>query len=186
EGQKTAETLVTPSPFLSTVLTSHQPRETSDFSPTPTAIPETTLEKNLTAATVNATGAHTTEMEDASILTTPMVGTEAERLQASTTANPGDVTVTQREHHNISLSVNSSTEIPSPTATSSTLEENQPNHEITEPFTTTEEMDDASSTSPTPPVNSVPATTNSSQLGTSDGQITGPTAERPETRPGTS
>ncbi|KFQ58557.1 hypothetical protein N334_08843, partial [Pelecanus crispus] len=185
EGQKTAETL-TPSPFLSTTLTLHQPREASDFSPVTTAIPETSLEKNLTAATLNATGAHTTEMEDASIPTTPMVGTKAERLQASTTASPADVTVTQHEHHSVSLSVNSSTEIPSPTPTASTLEENQPNHEATEPFSTTEEMDDTSSATPTPPLNSVPATTNSSQLGPFDGQTMRPTAEGSETRPGTS
>ncbi|KAM6396310.1 uncharacterized protein J5M81_004667 isoform 2-T2 [Pluvialis apricaria] len=186
EGQKAAETSATPSPFLSTVLTSHQPREASDFSSVTTAIPETSLEKNLTAATLNATGAHTTEMEEASIPTTPMVGTKAERLQAFTTASPGDVTVIQREHDNMSLSVNSSTEIPSPTPTASTLEENQPNHEVIEPFSTTEEMDDTSSATPTPPVNSVPATTNSSQLGPSDGQTMGPTAARSDTRPGTS
>lgn len=96
------------------------------------------------------------EMEDASIPTTPMVGTKAERLQASTTASPGGVTVTQHEHHNMSLSVNSSTEIPSPPLTPSTLEENQPNHEGTEPFSTTEEMDDATSATPTVPLNSVP------------------------------
>ncbi|KAM7107818.1 uncharacterized protein J5F26_006983 [Ciconia maguari] len=186
EGQKTAETSVKPSPFLSTVLTSDQPREASDFSPVTTAIPKTSLEKNLTAATLNATGAHATEMEDASIPATPMVGTKAERLQASTTAGPGDVTVTQREHHNMSLSVNSSMEIPSPTTTASTLEENQPNHEVTEPFSTTEEMDDTSSATPMPPVNSVPATTNSSQLGPFGGQTVQPTAEGSETRPGTS
>ena len=96
------------------------------------------------------------EMEDASIPTTPLAGTKAERLQASTTASPGDVTVPQREHHNMSLSVNSSTEVPSPTPTASTLEENQPNHEVTEPFSTTEEMDDTSSATPTLPLNSVP------------------------------
>ncbi|XP_074893086.1 uncharacterized protein LOC142035165 [Buteo buteo] len=186
EGQKTAETLVSPSPFLSTVLTSHQPREASDFSPVTTAIPETSLEKNLTAAPLNATGAQAMEMEDASIPTTPMVGTKAERLQASTTASPGDVTVTQHEHHNMSLSVNSSTEIPSPPLTASTLEENQPNHEGTEPFSTTEEMDDATSATPTVPLSSVPATTNSSQLGPFDGQTVGPTAARSETRPATS
>ncbi|XP_068262218.1 uncharacterized protein [Nyctibius grandis] len=186
EGQKTAETLVTPSPFLSTVLPSHQPRDTSDFSPVTTAIPETSLEKNFTAATLNVTGPHATEVEDGSIPATHMVGTKAETLQASTAASPGDVTVTQREHHNMSLSVDSSTEIPSPTPTASTLEENQPNHEVTEPFSTTEEMDDTSSATPAPPVNSVPATTNSSQLGPSDGQTVGPTAARSETRPGTS
>lgn len=147
---------MTPSPFPSTVLTSHQPREVSDFSPVTTAIPETSLEKNLTAATLNAMGAHATEMEHVSIPTTPTVGTKAERLQTFTTASPGDVTVTQREHDNISLSVNSSTEIPSPTPTASTLEENQPNHEVIEPFSTTEEMDDTSSATPTPPLNSVP------------------------------
>ncbi|KFP45665.1 hypothetical protein N324_12859, partial [Chlamydotis macqueenii] len=186
EGQKTAETLETPSPFLSTVLTSHQPREASDFSPVTTAIPETSLEKNLTAATLNATGAHATEMEDVSIPTTPMVGTKAERLQASPTASLGGITVTPREHHNVSLSVNSSTEIPSPTPTASTLEENQHNHEVTEPFTTTEEMDDASSATPTLPLNSVLATINSSQMGSSDEQTVGPTAARSETSPGTS
>ncbi|XP_054690322.1 mucin-2-like isoform X1 [Grus americana] len=186
EGQKTTETLVTPSPFLSTVLTSHQPREASDFSPLTAAIPETSLEKNLTAATLNATEAHATEMDNASIPTTPMVSTKAERLQASTTASPRDVTVAQYEHHNMSLLVNSNTEIPSSIPTASTLEENQPNHEVTEPFSTTEEMDDASSATPTPPLNSVPATTNSSQLGPSDGHTVGSTAARSETRPGTS
>uniref|UniRef100_A0A8C3JZ80 Flocculation protein FLO11-like n=1 Tax=Calidris pygmaea TaxID=425635 RepID=A0A8C3JZ80_9CHAR len=185
EGQKTAEISVTPSPILSTVLTSHQPREASDFSVVTTAIPETSLEKNLTAATLNGTAAHTTEVEDVSIPTTPMVGTKADRLQASTSASPGDVTATQHEHDNMSLSVNSSTEIPSPTPTASTLEENQTNHEVTEPFSTTEEMDDASSATPTPPPNSVPATTNSSQLGPSDGKTVGPTAAGSETRPGT-
>lgn len=158
EGQKTAETLVTPSPFLSTVQTSHQPREASDFSQTSvtTAISEIILEKNLTAAPLNATGANVMEVEDASIPTSPMSATKAERLQTSITASPGDVMVTQREHHNMSLSVNSSTEIPSPTPTANTLEENQPNHEVTEPFSTTEEMDDASSVTPTPPLNSEP------------------------------
>ncbi|KFQ75276.1 hypothetical protein N335_06299, partial [Phaethon lepturus] len=186
EGQKTAETLVIPSPFLSTVLTSHQPREASNFSPVTAAIPETSPEKNLTAATLNATGAHATEMEDASIPTIPMVVTKAERLQTSTAASPEDITITQREHHSMSLSVNSSTEIPSSTLTASTLEENRPSHEVTEPFSTTEEMDDASSATPTLPLNSVPATTNSSQLGPFDGQTMGPTAARSETRPGTS
>ncbi|XP_074454426.1 uncharacterized protein LOC141747679 [Larus michahellis] len=186
EGQETAETSVTPSPFLSTVLTSHQPREASDFSAVTTAIPETSLEKNLTAATLNTTGAHTMEMEDASIPTTPMVGSKAERLEASTTVSLGDVTVTQHELDNMSLSVNSSTEISSPTPTTSTLEENQSNREVADPFSTTEEMDDASSATPTPPLNSVPATTSSSQLGHSDGQTVGPTAARSETRPGTS
>ncbi|KFV04438.1 hypothetical protein N339_12186, partial [Pterocles gutturalis] len=187
EGQETAETLVTTSPVLSTVLTSHQPREASDFSPVTTAIPETSLEKNLTAATLSATGAHGTEVEDVSVPTTPMVGSKAERLQqASTTASPGDVTVTQREHHNVSLSVNSSTEIPSPTPTASTLEENQPSHEVTEPFSTTEETDDASSATPTLPLNSVLATTNSSEPGPFDEQTMGPTAVRSQTRPGTS
>ncbi|KGL93001.1 hypothetical protein N301_03351, partial [Charadrius vociferus] len=186
KGQNTAETSVTPSPFLSTVLTSHQPKEASDFSTMTTAIPETSLEKNLTAATLNASGAHTTEMEHVSIPTTPTVGSKTERLQTFTTASPGDVTVTQSEHDNISLSVNSSTEIPSATPTASTLEENQPNHEVIEPFSTTEEMDDTSSATPTPPLNSVPVTTNSSQLGPSDGQTVGPTAARSDTRPGTS
>ncbi|KAM6343261.1 uncharacterized protein FN964_011052 isoform 2-T2 [Alca torda] len=191
EGQETAETSVTPSPFLSTVLTSHQPREASDFSAVTTAIPETSLEKNLTAATLNTTGAHTTEMEDASIPTasiptTPMVGSQAESPQASTAASLGDVTVTQHEHDHMSLSVNSSTEISSPTPTTSTLEENQPNHEVADPFSTTEEMDDASSATPTPPLNTVPATTSSSQMGPSDGQTMGATAARSETRPGTS
>ncbi|KAM6080799.1 uncharacterized protein LJ206_009828 isoform 2-T2 [Theristicus caerulescens] len=186
KGQKTEETLMTPSPFLSTVLTSRQPREASDFSPVTTTIPETSLEKNLTAATLNATGAHATEMEDASIPTTPMVGTKEEKLQASPTASPGDVTVTQREHHNMSFSANSSTEIPSPTPTASTLEENQPHHKVTEPFSTTEEMYDASSATPMPPLNSVPATTHSSQLGPFDGHTVRPTAEGSETRPGTS
>ncbi|XP_069719027.1 uncharacterized protein [Phaenicophaeus curvirostris] len=183
EGQKTAEILVTPSPSLSTALTSYQPRETSDFSPVTAAVPETSLEKNLTTATLNASGNHATEMEDASVPTTPMGATEAERLQASATASPGNVTVTQHEHHNVSFSV---TEIPSPTPAASTLEENQHNREVTEPFSTTEEVDDASSATPTPPPNSVPATTNSPQLGSSDEQTVGPTAARPETRPGTS
>ncbi|XP_042642126.1 flocculation protein FLO11-like isoform X2 [Tyto alba] len=186
EGQKTAETLETPSPSLSTVLTLHQPTEASDFSSVITAIPETSLEKNWTAATLNVTGAHTMEMEDASTPTNPMVGTKAERLQASTTASARDVTVAQHEHHNMSLSVNSSTEIPFPTPTASTLEENQPNHEVTETFSTTEEMDDVSSATPTLPLNSVLATTNSSQLGPFDGHTVGPTAARSETRPGTS
>ncbi|KFZ58171.1 hypothetical protein N338_10967, partial [Podiceps cristatus] len=186
EGQNVTETVVTPSPFPSTVLTSHQPREASDFSPVTTAIPKTSLEKNLTAATLNASGAHATEMEDASIPTTTMVGTKAERLQASITASPGDVTVTQHEHHNMSSPANSSAEVHSPTPTASTPEENQPNHEVTELFSTTEEMDDASSATPTPPLNSVPATTNSSQLRPSDGQTVGPTAAKSETRPGTS
>ncbi|XP_030352387.1 mucin-5AC-like isoform X3 [Strigops habroptila] len=183
EGQKTAE--MTP-PYLSTALTSHQPREASAFSTVTAAIPETSLEKNLTAATLNATGAHAAEMEDASIPTTPMVGTKAETLQASTTASAGDVTVTQREHHNLSLSANSSTEILSPTPTASTLEENQPDHKVPEPFSTTEEMDEASSATPTPALNSVPATSNSSQLGPFGGQTMGPTAARSETSPGTS
>ncbi|XP_053806836.1 probable serine/threonine-protein kinase dyrk2 isoform X1 [Vidua chalybeata] len=172
EGQKTAEALVSP-------------REASDFSPVTTAIPQTSLEKNLTAATLSATGAHTTEVDDAFIPTTPMAGSKAERLQAYTTASPGDITVTHPEHDNMSLSVNSSTEIPSPTLTASTLEENQPSHEATEPFSTTEEMDDGSSATPTPPLNTVPATTNSSQSRFLDGQTLRPTAARSETKPGT-
>ncbi|XP_051481442.1 mucin-5AC-like isoform X2 [Apus apus] len=184
EGQKTGETLVISSPFTP-VLPSHQPTEDSGFSTLTTANPETNLEKNLTATTVNATAAHSTETEDASIPTTPTVDTKTETLQATTTASPGDITVTQREHHNMSLSVNSSTEVASPAPTASTLEENQPSHEVTESLSTTEEMDDASSATPTPPLNSVPATTNSSQLGPSDGQTMGPTAARSETRPGT-
>ncbi|KAK2539766.1 hypothetical protein Q9233_001470 [Columba guinea] len=185
-SQTTAETLGAPSPFLSTVLTSHQPNEASDFSPVTTAVPDTSLDKNLTAATLNATGAHTMEMEDAPIPTTPMVGTKAEGLQASSTASPADVTVSQHEHHNMSLSVNSSTEILPTTPTASTLEDNQPHHEVTEPFSTTEEMDDASSATPTLPLSSAPATTNSSHLGPFDGQTVGPTAARSETRSGTS
>ncbi|KFP82658.1 hypothetical protein N310_08776, partial [Acanthisitta chloris] len=184
--QKTVETLVTPSPFPSTALTSHQPREASDIGPLTTAIPQTSLEKNLTAATLNATGANSAEVEDAFSPTTPMVGSKAERLQASTTASPRNVTVIHPEHNNMSLSVNSSTEIPSSTLTASTLEENQPSHEATEPFSTTEEMDDTSSATPTLPLNTVPATTNSSQLGPFDGPTMGPTAARSETRPGTS
>ncbi|XP_015492449.1 endochitinase A-like isoform X1 [Parus major] len=186
EGQKTAEALVSPSPFPSTALTSHQPREASDFSPVITAIPQTSLEKNLTAATLSATGAHATEVDSAFIPTTLMAGSKAERLQASTTARPGDITVTHPEHDNMSLSVNSSTEIPSPTLTASTLEENQTSHEATEPFSTTEEPDDASSATPTPPLNTVPASTNSSQSGLFDGQTLGPTEARSETKPGTS
>lgn len=139
----------------STAPTSHQPREASAFSAVTAAIPEISLEKNLTAATLNATGAHATEMGDASIPTTPMVGTKAETLQASTTASTEDVTITQHEHHNMILSVNSSTEILSPIPTASTLEENQPHHEVPEPFNTTEEMEEASSATPTPPPNSV-------------------------------
>ncbi|XP_064927593.1 mucin-2 [Columba livia] len=185
-SQTTAETLGAPSPFLSTVLTSHQPKEASDFSPVTTAVPDTSLDKNLTAATLNATGAHTMEMEDAPVPTTPMVGTKAEGLQASSTASPADVTVSQHEHHNMSLSVNSSTEILPTTPTASTLEDNQPHHEVTEPFSTTEEMDDASSATPTLPLSSAPATTNSSHLGPFDGQTVGPTAAGSETRPGTS
>ncbi|XP_064003746.1 mucin-2-like isoform X2 [Pogoniulus pusillus] len=184
EGQKTAETLVTPSPFLSTVLTSHQPRQDSDFSPVTTTSSETSLEKNLTAETLNGTGAHTTDMENTSIPITPMVGTKAETLPASTTASAGDVTLPQHEHHNISLTGNSGTEISSPSPTS-TLEEKQPNPEVTEPFSTTEGMDDASSATPTLPLNSVLVTTNHSQTGPSDGQTVGPTAMRSETRPGT-
>ncbi|KFO98555.1 hypothetical protein N300_00765, partial [Calypte anna] len=184
EGQKTADALVIPSPS-SSVLLSHQPREDSVFSSVTTANPETSLEKNFTAAAFNATGAHDTEMEDASIPTTPMVGTKVERLQAATTVSPGGITFEQHEHHTTSFSVNSSTEIPSPPLTASTLEENQTNHEVTEPFSTTDDMDDASSATTTP-LNSVPATTNSSQLGSSDGQTMGPTTARSETRPGTS
>ncbi|KFV91885.1 hypothetical protein N326_02133, partial [Eurypyga helias] len=186
EGQKTAETVVVPSPSLSTVLTSHQPTEASDFSPVTTAFPETNLEKNLTAATLNGTGDDAAGMEDASIPTTPVAGTKAERLQAFTTASPWNITVTQFEHHNMSSSVNSSTEIPTPTPTASTLEETHPSHEVTEPFSTTEDMDDTSSATSTPPLNSVPATTTSSQLVPSDGQTMQPTAERSETKPGTS
>ncbi|XP_030082665.2 mucin-5AC-like isoform X3 [Serinus canaria] len=186
EGQKTAEALVSLSPFPSTVLTSLQPREASDVSPVTAAIPQTGLEKNLTAATLSATGAHATEVDDAFIPTTPMAGSKAERLQASTTASPGDIAVTHPEHDNMSLSVNSSTEIPSLTLTASTLEENQPSHEATEPFSTTEETDDASSATPTPPLNTGPATTNSSQSGLFDGQTPRPTAARSETKPGTS
>ncbi|XP_053929399.1 uncharacterized protein LOC128852925 isoform X2 [Cuculus canorus] len=226
EGQKTAEISVTPSPSLSTVLTSHQPKEASDFSPVTAAIPETILEKNLTTSTHNASGNNATEMENASIPTTPVVVSETERLQASATASPRNVTVTQHEHHNVSFSLNSGTEIPSPTPTASTLEENQHNHEVTEPSSTTEEEDDANSATPTPSLNSVlgeglsllpvqkvltpgcttwkllnflgswregekgneplHATTNSSQLGSFDGQTMRPTAARPETRPGTS
>lgn len=147
---------MTPPPFPSTALTSHQPREASDFSPVTTAIPQTSLKKNLTPTTLSATGAHTTEVEDAFIPTTPMAGSKAETLQASTTASPGDITVTHPEHDNMSLSVNSSTEIPSPTLTASTLEENQPSREATEPFSPTEETDDASSGTPTLPLNTVP------------------------------
>ncbi|KFP34533.1 hypothetical protein N325_07264, partial [Colius striatus] len=169
-GQKTMETMVAPSPFLSTVLPTHQ---ASDLSPV------------TTAATLSATGAHAAETENASIPTTPIVGTKTETLQASTTASPGEVTVTWHEH-NTTLSVNSSTEIPSPTPTASTLEENQPHHGVTEPFSTTEEMDDTSSATPTLPLSTVPATTNSSQLGPFDGLTVGPTAVRSETRPGTS
>ncbi|KFV68515.1 hypothetical protein N307_04765, partial [Dryobates pubescens] len=186
EGQKTAETLVTPSPFLSTVLTSHQPRQDSDFSPVTTNNSETGLEKNLTAETLNATGAHTTDVENASIPITPMVGTKAETLLASTTASPGDITRTQHEHHNMSLTGNSSTGISSPSPSTSTLEGKQPNPEVTEPFSTTEELDDASSATPTLPLNSVLATTNRFQLGPSNGQTVGTTATRSETRPGTS
>ncbi|XP_064284792.1 mucin-2-like isoform X1 [Passer domesticus] len=186
EGQKTAEALVSPSPFPSTALTSLQPREASDFSPVPTAIPQTSLEKNLTAATPSATGAHPAEVDDAFIPTTPMASSKPERLQASTTASPGDITATRPEHDNMSLSLNSSAEIPSPTLTASTLEENQPSHEATEPFSTTGETDDASSAAPTPPLSTVPATTNSSHSGLFDGQTPRPTAARSETKPGTS
>ncbi|RMC08610.1 hypothetical protein DUI87_14858 [Hirundo rustica rustica] len=186
EGQKTAEALASPSPFPSTALTSPQPREASDFNPVTTAIPQTSLEKNLTAAALSTTGAHATEVDDAFIPTTPTAVSKAERLQASTTASPGDVTATHPEHDNTSLSVNSSTEIPSPTLTASTLEENQPSHEATEPFSTTEETDDASSATPTPPLTTVPATTNSSKSGLFDGQTLEPTAAKSETKPGTS
>ncbi|KAF2978024.1 hypothetical protein EK904_011538, partial [Melospiza melodia maxima] len=144
------------------------------------------LEKNPTAATLSATGAQATEVEDAFIPTTPMAGSKAERLQASTTASPVDIAVTHPEHDNMSLSANSSTEIPSPTLTASTLEGNQPSHEATEPFSTTEETDDASSATPTPPLNTGPATTNSSQSGLFDGQTPRPTAARSETKAGTS
>eukprot|EP00075_Anas_platyrhynchos_P029745 XP_027318998.1 cell wall protein DAN4 isoform X1 [Anas platyrhynchos] len=185
EGEKATETSVT-TPFLSTTPTSHQLRETSDLNPDTTAVPETSLGINVTAATLNVTGAHGTEVEDASTSATTMAGTEAERLQPSATASPADIPVTQREHHNVSSSDNSSTEIPSPAPTaSSTLEENQPDREVTEPFSTTEEMDDASSVTPTTPLNSVLATTNSSHLGPSDRQTVGPTEARSETRPGT-
>lgn len=110
----------------------------------------------MTAATLNVTGAHGAEVEDASTSATAVAGTEAERLQPSATASPADIPVTQREHHNVSSSDNSSTEIPSPAPTaSSTLEENPPDREVTEPFSTTEEMDDASSATPTTPLNSV-------------------------------
>ncbi|XP_063263262.1 mucin-2-like isoform X2 [Prinia subflava] len=186
EGQKTAgseEASVSPSPFPSTVLTLHQPREASEFSPVTSAIPQTSLEKNLTAATLSSTGPHATEEDDAFIPTTPMAGSKEERQQASTTASPGNITVTHPEHDNMSLSANSSTEIPSPALTASTLEENQPSHEATEPFSTTEERDDAT---PTPPLNTVPATANSSQSGLFDGHTLEPTAARSETKPGTS
>ncbi|XP_033920090.1 flocculation protein FLO11-like isoform X2 [Melopsittacus undulatus] len=180
ECQKTAE--MTPA-FLSTEPTSHQPREASAFSAVTGAIPKTSLERNLTAATLNATGAHATEMEDASIPTTPMVGTKEETLQASTTASTEDVTVAQHEHHNMILSVNSSTEILSPVPTASTLEESQPHHDVPEPFNTTEEMEEASSATPTPPLSSVTASNSSQPFG---GQTMGPTAATSETRPGTS
>ncbi|XP_067157241.1 uncharacterized protein [Apteryx mantelli] len=184
DGQKTGETLVKPSPFLSTMPTSHQPSEAADLSPETTTVPETSSEKNMTSAVTNGTGAHTTE-EDAPIPTTPMAGTEAERLQASPTASPGDVTATHHEHHNVSLSVSSSTEIPSPSLAASTQEENPPGHEGTEPLSTTEEAD-AGSATPTPSPNSVPAATNSSQLGPSDSQTVGPTTTRSGTTPGMS
>ncbi|POI24961.1 hypothetical protein CIB84_011290 [Bambusicola thoracicus] len=154
EGQKTTETAVL-SPLLNTVPTSHQLREASDLSPGTTAVPETSLEINVTAAALNATGVHSTEVEDAFISATPVVGTKTERLQASTAASTTGITVIQREHHNVSLSANG-TEIPSPASTVSTLEKNPPVHEATEPFSTTKEMDDASSATPTPPLNSVP------------------------------
>ncbi|XP_056353045.1 uncharacterized protein LOC130255959 isoform X2 [Oenanthe melanoleuca] len=186
EAQETGEALVSPLPFPSSALTSNQPREASGFSPVTAAFPQTSLEKNLTAATLSATGAHTTEVNDAFIPTTPTAGSEAEKLQASTTASPGDITVTHPEHDNMSFSANSSTGITSPTLTNSTLEENQSSHEATEPFSTTEEADDASSATPTPPLNTAPATTNSSQSGLFDGQTLGSTAARSETKPGTS
>ncbi|XP_074401992.1 uncharacterized protein LOC102065695 isoform X3 [Zonotrichia albicollis] len=186
EGQQTAEALVSLSPFPSTALTSLQPREASDVPAVTAAIPQPGLEKNPTAATLSATGARATEVEDAFITTTPVAGSKAETLQASTTASPGDITVTHPEHDNMSLSANSSTEIPSPTLTASTLEGNQPGHEATEPFSTTEETDDASSATPTPPLNTGPATTNSSQSGLFDGQTLRPTAARSETKAGTS
>ncbi|XP_064576344.1 mucin-2-like isoform X2 [Zonotrichia leucophrys gambelii] len=186
EVQQTAEALVSLSPFPSTALTSLQPREASDVPAVTAAIPQPGLEKNPTAATLSATGAHATEVEDAFITTTPMAGSKAETLQASTTASPGDITVTHPEHDNMSLSANGSTEIPSPTLTASTLEGNQPGHEATEPFSTTEETDDASSATPTPPLNTGPATTNSSQSGLFDGQTLRPTAARSETKAGTS
>lgn len=145
---------MSPSPFPSTALTL-QPREASGLSPVTAAIPQTSLKKNLTAATLSATGAHTTEVEDAFIPTSPMEGSKEKRLLVSTAASPGDITVAHPEHDNMTLSVNSSTEIPSPTLTASTLEENQPSHEATEPFSTTEETDDASSATPTPPLNTV-------------------------------
>jgi len=154
EGQKTTETTAL-SPLLNTVLTSHQLREASDLSPGTTAVPETGLEINVTAAALNATGVHSTEVEDAFISATPVVGTKTERLQTSTAASPTGITVIQREHHNVSLSANS-TEIPSPASTVGTLEKNPSDHEVTEPFSTTKEMDDASSATPTPPLNSVP------------------------------
>ncbi|XP_035189503.1 flocculation protein FLO11-like [Oxyura jamaicensis] len=185
EGGKATETSVT-APFLSTTPTSHQLRETSDLSPDTTAVPERSLGINVTAATFNVSGAHSVEVEDASISATTVAGTEAERLQASTTASPADVPVTHQEHHNVSSPDNSSTDISSPAPTASTPEENQPDHEVTEPFSTTEEMDDANSATPTTPLNSMLATTNSSQLGPSDRQTVGPTEARSETRPATS
>nr|XP_009679245.1 PREDICTED: putative GPI-anchored protein PB15E9.01c [Struthio camelus australis] len=163
---------------------SHQPSEAADLSPQTTTDPETSSEKNMTASMTNGTGAHTTE-EDTSISTTPMAGTEAERLQASPTASPGDITVTHHELHNMSVSVSSSTEIPSSSLAASTLEENAPGHEGTEPLSTTEEVG-AGSATPTPPLSSVPATTNSSQLGSSDSQTMGPTTTRSGTTPATS
>ncbi|XP_062437669.1 mucin-5AC-like [Rhea pennata] len=181
EGQKTGETLVTPSPFLSTMPTSHQPGEAAEPSPETTTIPETGSEKNMTAAVANGTGAPAAE-ESASISTPNVPGTEAEGLQNSSTSSPGDVTVTNHEHHNTSLSVNSSTEIPSSDA--STQEENAPGHEGTESSSTTEVG--AGSTAPASPPNSVPATTNSSHLGSSDSQIVGSTTVRSGTTSGMS
>ncbi|OXB68525.1 hypothetical protein ASZ78_000462 [Callipepla squamata] len=184
EGQETTETMML-SPLLNTVPTSHQLREASDLSPDTTAVPETSLETNVTDAAFNATEVPPKEMEDAFISATPMVGTETERLQAFTAASPTDITVIQREHHNTSLSANS-TELPSPVPTMSTVEKNPSDHKVTEPFSTTEEMDNASSATPTPPLITVPATTNRSQLELTDAQTMQPTVARAETRPGTS
>ncbi|OXB78923.1 UNVERIFIED_CONTAM: hypothetical protein H355_013803 [Colinus virginianus] len=184
EGQETTEAVML-SPLLNTVPTSHQLREASDLSPDTTAVPETSLETNVTDAAFNATEVPPKEMEDAFISATPMVGTETERLQAFTAASPTDITVIQREHHNTSLSANS-TELPSPVPTVSTVEKNPSDHKVTEPFSTTEEMDNASSAAPTPPLITVPAATNRSPLELTDGQTMQPTVVRAETRPGTS